>query len=153
MGAAYFYHLTQASVEQTLPTLLDKSRAAGWVIEVRGTDRAAMERLDAALWTGPPEAFLPHGLAGGDHDAEQPILLTAGEAAANAPACVMSVHGAEVTSQEVQAAERVCVLFDGHDGDALARARVQWKTLTNAGCAAQYWSQDSGRWEKKAETG
>ena len=30
-------------------------------------------------------------------------------------------------------------------------ARVQWKTLTDAGCSAQYWSEESGRWEKKAE--
>ncbi|PVA08130.1 DNA polymerase III subunit chi [Thalassorhabdomicrobium marinisediminis] len=151
MGAAFFYHLTEASLEQTLPMLLEKSRAAGWVVEVRGTDAGAMARLDQALWSGPPESFLPHGLAGGDHDADQPILLTAGQAAANAPDCVMSVHGAEVRAEEVTAAERVCVLFDGHDGDALARARVQWKTLTDAGVSAQYWAQDAGRWEKKAE--
>lgn len=151
MGAAYFYHLTSASLEQTLPMLLGKSREAGWLVEVRGEDLAAMERLDKALWSGPPEAFLPHGVAGGDHDADQPILLTTGGGAANGAHCVMSVHGAEVSVDEVQASERVCVLFDGHDGDALARARVQWKTLTDGGCSAQYWSQDSGRWEKKAE--
>ncbi|MCW1950433.1 MAG: DNA polymerase III subunit chi [Octadecabacter sp.] len=151
MGAAYFYHLTSASLEQTLPMLLEKSRGAGWVVEVRGVDRAAMERLDQALWGGPPEAFLAHGLAGGDQDADQPILLTSGESAANAPSCLMSVHGADISADEVNAAERVCVLFDGHDGDALAKARTQWKTLTDAGCSAQYWSQDSGRWEKKAE--
>ena len=153
MGAAYFYHLTTASVEQTLPMLLEKSRQQGWVIEVRGTDREAMARLDQALWSGPPEGFLPHGMAGGDHDADQPILLTCGQPAANAPTCVMSVQGADLSAEEVQASERACILFDGHDGDALARARVQWKTLTDAGCAAQYWSQDSGRWEKKAEKG
>ena len=151
MGAAYFYHLTSASVEQTLPMLLTKSRDAGWMVEVRGVERAAMERLDKALWNGPPEAFLPHGLAGGDHDADQPILLTTGAGGGNAATCVMSVHGADVSVDEVNAAQRVCVLFDGHDGDALAKARVQWKTLTDAGCSAQYWSQDSGRWEKKAE--
>lgn len=151
MGAAYFYHLTTASVEQTLPMLLEKSRAAGWVIEVRGTDRGAMERLDHALWSGPPEGFLPHGLVGGDHDADQPILLTTGETAPNAPTCVMAVQGADVAPGEVTEAERVCILFDGHNGDAVAQARVQWKTLTDAGCSAQYWSQESGRWEKKAE--
>ena len=151
MGAAYFYHLTSASVEQTLPMLLTKSRSAGWVVEVRGRDRPAMERLDQALWGGPAEVFLPHGLAGGEHDAQQPILLTIGTGAANAPTCLMSVHCSDISADEVQAAERTCVLFDGHDGDALAHARVQWKTLTDAGCSAQYWSQDSGRWEKKAE--
>lgn len=151
MGAAYFYHLTQSSVEQTLPMLLSKSRAQGWMIEVRGTDQAAMARLDQALWAGPPDAFLPHGLAGGPHDADQPILLTTQAGQMPDADCIMSVHSAEVSPQEVEASTRVCVLFDGHDGDALARARVQWKTLTAAGCSAQYWAQDGGRWEKKAE--
>ena len=154
MGSVYFYHLEEATVGQTLPMLLDKALGAGWRIEVRGTDADAMAGLDAALWTGPAEVFLPHGLAGGDHDADQPILLTTGGGlAANDPTCVMSVHGAEITAQEVQAAARACILFDGLDGDAVAHARAQWKTLTDAGCAAQYWAQEDGRWTKKAEKG
>ena len=40
---------------------------------------------------------------------------------------------------------------DGNDPAALDIARGQWKALTDAGCAAQYWSEESGRWEKKAE--
>ena len=151
MGAAYFYHLISASLEQTLPMLLEKSRGAGWTVEVRGRSEDAMNRLDTALWSGAPEAFLPHGVAGGDHDADQPILLTSGEAAANSPACVMSVHGAELNAQEVQDRERCCILFDGYDEEAVAHARTQWKALTDAGCSAQYWAQDDGRWVKKAE--
>lgn len=151
LGAAFFYHLTQSTLEQTLPTLLAKSRAAGWVIEVRGTDAAAMERLDVALWQSPPDGFLPHGLAGGAHDADQTILLTVGQPAVNGPTALLSVHGADVTAAEVQGMARVSILFDGHDGAALDKARSQWKALTDAGCAAQYWAQEDGRWTKKAE--
>ncbi|WP_368184081.1 DNA polymerase III subunit chi [Aestuariibius sp. HNIBRBA575] len=152
MGAAYFYHVTQSSIEQTLPMLLGKARQAGWRIEVRGQHADDMERLDKQLWLGDENGFDPHGLAGGDYDADQPVLLTFGQAAGNNPTCVMSVYGADVTPQDVTALERVCILFDGHDGAAVAHARVQWKTLADAGCTAQYWSQESGRWEKKAET-
>jgi len=70
VGAAYFYHLTHSSVEQTLPMLLEKSRAAGWVIEVRGVHSGFIKQLDRMLWSGPPDAFLPHGIVGGEHDAE-----------------------------------------------------------------------------------
>jgi DNA polymerase-3 subunit chi len=35
----------------------------------------------------------------------------------------------------------------------VARARDQWRGLTRAGIAAQYWSEESGSWVKKAETG
>ena len=88
-------------------------------------------------------------MAGGPHDDDQPILL--GDVASDGFSCVMSVAGAEVTAEEVKSAERVCILFDGHDGDALQHARGQWRTLTDAGCSAQYWAQDGGRWTKKAE--
>lgn len=63
----------------------------------------------------------------------------------------MSVDGAEVSAEEVAALERVCILFDGNDEQAVQQAREQWKTLTDAGCSAQYWSEESGRWEKRAE--
>jgi len=150
MGAAYFYHLTRQPLEVTLPVLLGKALGAGWRVAVRGVDQARMEWLDQKLWLGPEEGFLPHGLAGGPHDALQPVLLTTG-AASNRPSCVMTVDGAAITAAEVAALERVCVLFDGHDPDAVQTARGQWKTLTSEGASAQYWSEESGRWEKKAE--
>lgn len=150
MGAAYFYHLTRRPLEATLPMLLDKSLAAGWRVAIRGTDAGRLDWLDQKLWLGPEDGFLPHGVAGGAHDALQPVLLTTG-AAANDPKCVMCVDGAQISPEEVQALERVCILFDGMDDEAVQHARVQWKSLTDAGCSAQYWSEESGKWEKRAE--
>ena len=151
MGAVYFYHLTRQPLEQTLSVLLDKARQAGWRVAVRGTDPARMDWLDEKLWLGPEEGFLPHGREGGPHDAAQPILLTTTADAANDPSCVMAVDGAPVEADEVAELERVCILFDGNDEQAVQHARGQWKALTAAGCSAQYWSEASGRWEKKAE--
>lgn len=151
MGAVYFYHLTQKPLQATLPVLLEKARGAGWRIAVRGTDEGRLGWLDEVLWMGREESFLAHGIAGGPHDALQLVLLTTGQAA-NAPDCVMSVDGAEITAEEVQDLQRVCILFDGTNQGAVQHARDQWKTLTAAGCAAQYWSEESGRWEKKAES-
>ena len=151
MGAAYFYHLTQKPLEATLPMLLGKALGAGWRVAVRGTDAARMDWLDQKLWLGPEEGFLPHGLAGGPHDAAQPVLLTVTHEAANDPQCLMTVDGAEVAPDEVKRLERVCILFDGNDPAAVDAARGQWRSLTGAGCSAQYWSEESGRWEKKAE--
>jgi DNA polymerase-3 subunit chi len=152
MGAAYFYHLTRRSLAETLMMLLGKSLENGWKVAVRGTDQAGLEALDAALWLGPKDGFLPHGIAGGTQDADQPVLLTTSAQAANAPQCVMSVHSADVGADELAALDRVCILFDGNDEVALGKARTQWKALKAAGASAQYWSEESGRWEKKAET-
>jgi len=151
MGAAYFYHLTRRPLEATLPMLLGKAQEAGWRVAVRGRAAARMEWLDEKLWLGPEEGFLPHGLATAPHAARQPILLTTGADSPNDPHCVMTIDGAEVAAEEVQRLDRVCVLFDGNDEAALQTARGQWKALTEAGCSAQYWSEESGRWEKKAE--
>ena len=153
MGAVFFYHLTRSRPEDTLRTLLGKSRQAGWRVLVRGKSEAMMERLDELLWLGPEETFLAHGIAGGPQDADQPILLSTAPEIPNAAACVMSIEGAEITPEEVDRLERVCILFDGGDDGAVTHARGQWKALTGAGCAAQYWSEESGRWEKKAESG
>lgn len=151
MGAVFFYHLTDSPLESTLPMLIGKARSAGWRVLVRAPDMTLLARLDDMLWQGPEDSFLPHGLAGGPHDADQPVLL--GDVAATGFACVMSVGGADVSPEEVGALERTCVLFDGHDLAALDHARGQWKALTDAGCAAQYWAQADGRWVKKAEKG
>lgn len=151
MGAVFFYHLTRGPLEQTLPVLLEKARGVGWRVAVRGCDPDRMGWLDERLWLGGNDSFLPHGLQGGPHEALQPILLTTGSDAANAPDCVMAVDGALVAPDEVDALQRTCILFDGTDPEAVQHARGQWKSLTDAGCSAQYWSEESGRWEKKAE--
>lgn len=152
MGEAYFYQLTQAPLDVTLRVLLAKSLQAGWRVAVRGRTEAMLERLDEALWLQPDDSFLPHGRAGGPHDAQQPVLLTTTATADNTPTCLVSVEGADVQVTEVNAMDRVMVLFDGHDAEAVQTARVQWKALTGAGCAAKYWSEVSGRWEMKAES-
>ena len=118
---------------------------------IRGRDRARLERLDTALWTDPPDGFLPHGLEGGPQDAAQPVLLGQG-GAVNGAAGLFLLDGAEVTPDEARPMERVWLIFDGGDGAAVQAARGKWKALTAAGIPAQYWSEESGRWEKKAES-
>lgn len=149
LGAVYFYHLTRQTVDQALLPLLDKSLQAGWRVNIRGTQPDRMAWLDEKLWQGPDDGFLPHGLAGGEHDAEQPILLS--HEGQHSCDCLMAVDGAEVSVDEVQSSSRTCILFDGADESQLSKARLQWAALTDAGCAAQYWSQADGRWALKAQ--
>lgn len=147
-----FYHLTRRPLEQALPQLLEASLGRGWKVIVRGTERGRLEWLDERLWQGAEGSFLPHGLAGGAHDALQPVLLTDGADVPNGAECLMCIDGADLSAAEVVRFERACVVFNGHEEDALAHARVQWKALSDAGAAAEYWSEESGRWEKKAES-
>lgn len=148
MGNALFYHLTRSPAEQLLPVLIGKSLAAGWRVELRGTDADRLDWLDRQLWQG--DGFLPHGLAGGPHDDQQPVLLTMpGQTAANGATCLMALDGVEVGAAELPALNRACIIFDGGDSAAVGRARDQWRSLTGAGVTAEYWSEELGRWERK----
>lgn len=154
MGRVMFYHMTQKPLQESAPALLERARGQGWRVLVRSAtpDRAGW--LDEALWLQGDGSFLPHGVAGGPHDADQPILIT--DATAPAPdlsafRALMAVDGAPVEAAEAAALERVFILFDGRDEAAVNLARGQWTALKNAGCHAQYWSEETGRWQMKAE--
>ncbi|TKW68467.1 MAG: DNA polymerase III subunit chi [Paracoccus denitrificans] len=149
MGNALFYHLTRSNAENLLPQLIGKALAAGWRVELRGPERSRLEALDKVLWMD--DGFLPHGLAGGAHDARQPVLLRENDAppAANTPDCLMVLDGASITAEEAKAVSRSCIIFDGNDPAALERARESWRSLTSSGVVAEYWSEADGRWQKK----
>jgi DNA polymerase-3 subunit chi len=152
LGTVMFYHLMQSAPADTLGINAPRALQMGWRVMVRGTDPTTLARLDAALWLkGGDEGFLPHGLEGGPHDADQPILLGTGDPVNGAKVLAL-VDGAGAPDSEVSVMERVWVLFDGNDPARLQAARQQWKAMTAAGHAAQYWSEESGRWEKKAES-
>jgi DNA polymerase-3 subunit chi len=152
MGTVMFFQLLQSAPADTLMINAPRALGQGWRVMVRGTDAAALDRLDAALWLkGGDESFLPHGQEGGPNDADQPVLLGLGQPVNDAKVLAL-VDGATATDAEIAAMERVWVLFDGNDPDRLQAARGQWKAMTTAGHAAQYWSEESGRWEKKAES-
>ncbi len=151
MGAVYFYHMTRTPLARTLPNLLEKSRKAGWRVLVRAPDAEGQSRIDDLLWTYDPGSFLPHGV---DEDAgPQPILIGTAQAKAEGREALVSVLGADITVAEAQDATRAMILFDGDDDVAVGHARTQWRSLTQAGIAAQYWSDADGGWVKKAEAG
>lgn len=151
MGVAMFYHLTRSAPEAVLPMLIGRALGQGLRVAVRGRDPAAIERLDMRLWLEPEDGFLPHGIAGGPHEERQPVLLTTAETAPNGARCLVAVEGAEVSPGDCEAMEKTCILFDGNDPAAVEDARGLWRRLTEAGHRAQYWTEESGRWQMKSE--
>jgi DNA polymerase III subunit chi len=137
-------------VEETAATLLPRALAQGWRVMLRGTEHGRLDRLDAQLWLGAEESFLPHGREGGPQDTDQPVLLGTG-AAVNGARALMLVDGAVAGLEEARAMERVWLLFEGADEGAVAAARDEWRRLTGAGLHAQYWSDETGRWQMKTE--
>ena len=150
MSEVLFYHLTASTLEQTLPELLERSLARDWRVLVRSANEARLNALDEKLWTYRADSFLPHGISGMGQEAGQPILLTHGRENDNNADILMLVDGARIDCPEVVNFQRVCLIFNGHEQDALQAARADWKSVTEAGLEAKYWAQDNGKWVQKA---
>ena len=153
MSEVFFYHLTRQPLDVTLRVLLEKSLGVGWRVLVRGRTEGLLDQIDQQLWLRPEDGFLPHGIAGGPHDAAQPVLLTASPAPDPERQALVAIDGAEVRPDEVATITRAMILFDGHDTGAVEAARAQWRVLTGAGVKAKYWSEETGQWAMKAESG
>ncbi|MEQ9247807.1 MAG: DNA polymerase III subunit chi, partial [Nitratireductor sp.] len=56
-----FYHLTESTLEEALPPLVEKSLERGWRVVIQTGTRERCDALDNWLWTWREEAFLAHG--------------------------------------------------------------------------------------------
>lgn len=150
MTEALFYHFERGSLEGVLPALLERTLERGWKAVVRCGSRAAVARLDEALWTYSEESFLPHS-ADRERAVEQPIWLTDDSDVPNAADVLFLVDNAFAEVATIKRFTRCVTIFDGRDEPALAVARDFWKAVKAAGNDATYWKQSlQGRWEKQA---
>jgi DNA polymerase-3 subunit chi len=145
-----FYHMKGQTAEQVLPTLLQKSIERGWRAVVQASSEERIEALDAQLWTWRDDAFLPHGTWRESEAAEQPILLTLNEDNPNGAVVRFLIDGAALPG-DASGYERVVLLFDGNDPDAVETARTRWTAAKSAGFDVTYWqADDNGHWRRQA---
>jgi DNA polymerase-3 subunit chi len=150
MTEILFYQLKGQSLEQVLPPLVQKSLERGWRVAVQASSDERIEALDAHLWTWRDDAFVPHGTWREAEAAQQPVLLTLDETNPNGAAVRFLVEGASMPV-DVAAYQRLVVLFDGEDPEALEAARARWSKAKEEGFAVTYWLADrNGRWQRQA---
>jgi DNA polymerase III subunit chi len=150
MTEILFYQLKGQPLEQVLPPLIQKSLERGWRVAVQASSDERIEALDAHLWTWRDDAFLPHGTSRDAEAAEQPVLLTVDETNPNGAAVRFLVEGASMPG-DAAAYQRVVVLFDGEDPEALDDARARWTKAKEEGFEVTYWLTDkNGRWQRQA---
>lgn len=142
MAEVAFYHLSRP-FEATLPRLLERILDQGNRVAIRA-DPARADEIDRLLWIYDDASFLPHGRDGDENAADQPVLITGGDAPANG-ATVMMVLDPPIPT------------FDGRllyffDAAALESSRAAWRSLDGReGLERSYWQQDErGKWAKKA---
>jgi DNA polymerase-3 subunit chi len=150
MTEILFYHLDRQPLEKVLPTLLEKSLERGWRVVVQAASKERIESLDAQLWTFSDDSFLPHGTVHEPQAQEQPILLTIEADNPNGASVRFLLEGAEVPA-DAASYQRIVLIFDGGDADAVAAARARWSEAKASGHEVTYWQPDEdGRWQRKA---
>ncbi len=145
-----FYHLQRRPLEAVLPLLLERSLQRGWKVVVQAVTPERVAALDDHLWTYAEESFLPHASERDAGAADEPVVLTTGDANPNGATVRFLVEGAPLPAR-MDGLDRLVLMFDGNDDTALAAARAAWADLRKGGHQPTYWQQDEdGRWQKKA---
>ena len=81
--------------------------------------------------------------------ADQPIVLAIEENNPNGANVRFLIDNAGLP-QDCQGYERMVLLFDGYDPDALAFARSTWTDCKTRGFEVTYWQADErGRWHRR----
>jgi DNA polymerase-3 subunit chi len=148
MTEILFYHLDSHPIERVLPDLLERCLERGWRAVVQVGSEERRDALDAHLWTYRDEGFLPHGTRKDGNAERQPVWLTTDDDNPNRATVRFVTDGAEIADAAVY--QRVVLIFDGNDPDAVERARAAWTRAKKEGHEATYWQQSqAGRWERK----
>jgi DNA polymerase-3 subunit chi len=133
-----------------LPQLVEKSLEKRWRVVIQASTRERLAALDETLWTYDEASFLPHATDEGGDPAAQPVLLTTGRGNANGAEIRFVTDGAAIPA-DIESYQRIVLLFDGNDAEAVAAAREAWRGVKARGLEATYWRQSpEGRWEKQA---
>ena len=149
MTEILFYHLQHHPLERVLPTLIEKSLDRGWRVVVQAASEERVEALDAHLWIFRDDSFLPHGTWREAEAPQHPVLLTVHDDNPNGAAVRFLLDGAPVPA-DAGDYERIVLLIDGNDPDAVAAARERWSEGRAKGFEVTYWQADeNGRWQRK----
>jgi DNA polymerase III subunit chi len=149
MTEVLFYHLQNMSLESVLPPLLEKSLERGWRVVVQATSQERADALDAHLWTYSDDSFLPHATSRVADAEGQPIILSVEEGNPNRANVRFLVDNAALPA-DAEAYDRLVLVFNGDDGEALAAAREAWKDCKSRGFEVTYWQADErGRWQRR----
>ena len=148
MTEILFYHLQHHPLERVLPTLIEKSLERGWRVVVQAASEERVEALDAHLWTFRDDSSLPHGTWREAEAPQQPVLLTVRDDNPNGAAVRFLVDGAPVPA-DAGGYQRIVLLIDGNDPEAVAAARERWSEGKAKGFEVTYWQADEhGRWQR-----
>jgi DNA polymerase-3 subunit chi len=90
-------------------------------------DELQAQEADRALWTFAPASFLPHALAGGLNQAEEPVLIALNADNLNRAHVLITLAPLAVEAEEIREYKQLIDFVPLDEGPALAAARQRYK--------------------------
>ncbi len=128
---AEFVNLKQLGLsrEQALARLVAWHQGRGRRVLVLAADEQEAQELDRLLWTYDQASFLPHALAGGPDEAQEPVLIASQPGNANAATVQVLCAPAQEAAPGV---EHLILLVPAEEGPELLASRQRYKDLSLA---------------------
>ena len=137
-----FYLLSRDPAPVATAMLAGKVLGAGERLLVVADDLEQLEAISQGLWDAGEGSFLANGIAGDDHDARQPILLSDELDPVNGARFLLIADG--IWRNPGDAFDRVLYLFDNATID---EARGTWRALQSQdGIEKRFWKQQGNSW-------
>jgi DNA polymerase-3 subunit chi len=141
-----FYLCGQQPVERVLPLIARAAMRSGERLLVVAGDEAQRKALADSLWAFSPEEFLANGMAGGPHDARQPILIGDACEAGNG-----ATHLALADGEWRETAEAFARVFLFFTEEGRAQARSVWRRFDGRDdVEREFHELEGGKWVRKA---
>ena len=71
-----FYHLTNLSLEKSLPKLIEKMLKSHLKILIYANNDELLQNLDNLLWSYSTRSFIPHATYHDKHHLKQPVIIS-----------------------------------------------------------------------------
>jgi DNA polymerase-3 subunit chi len=141
MTEVLFYHLQRQPLERVLPQLLERSVERGWRVVVQAGSEERVEALDAHLWTYRDDSFPAAGTAraGETRGAADPAHHRRAQSEWGDGAFPARRRA---DPPDAGSYDRLVLMFNGEDDDAVAAARERWGQAKAQGFEVTYWQPD-----------
>jgi DNA polymerase-3 subunit chi len=129
-----FINLRQAGqgLMQAVARLAAWHHGQGRRVLILAADELQAQETDRALWSFDPASFLPHALAGGPDQAEEPVLIAQSAANLNQAQVLITLAPLAVDAKEIRAFKLLIDFVPVEEGPGLAAARQRYKLWQGA---------------------
>ncbi|MEW5911263.1 MAG: DNA polymerase III subunit chi [Thermodesulfobacteriota bacterium] len=121
----------KAGLAQAAGRLAAVHLAQGRRVLILARDQAQAQELDLGLWTYEPDSFLPHALAGGPDQDQEPVLIATEAANPNQATVLIAAKGLE--QMPAGGFAYLIQLLPPEEGPELSACRACYKALKDAG--------------------